>query len=132
MSIVQKLKDATVPSALAAVAGVGIYYVMTGQNLNDKIPFATTMLPEWAAVGGAVFIGAEVGSLLTEFVGNKLGGGEYISMIVPPALSGLSVYGVMSQLISADTTFSGAFIVGAGGDIAGKYIYGMMNGRQAY
>lgn len=130
MSIVQKLKDATIPSVYAAVAGVGIYYLTINQNLGDKVPFANTLLPEWAAIGGSVFLGAELGSILTEFVGPKIGAGELADKVLPPVMTGASVYLVMSQLISENTNMGAAFLVGAGADVAGKYVYGMWGGRQ--
>lgn len=133
MSIIQKLKNATIPSIFSAGASLGIYYIAVDSNLSGDVPFAGTTLPTWAAVGGASFLGAEVGQILTDLVGNKiplLDRFEGIEKaIIPPIMSGLSTFGVMKGLISSETDFKTALIVGAGGDLIGKYAYAAMYGN---
>jgi hypothetical protein len=132
MSIIQKIKNATVPSVFSAGASLGIYYVLIDGNLSMEVPFANMQLPIWAAVGGASFIGAELSSLVTEFVVPKIPVikdlSSEISAIVPPVVSGLSTYAVMRGLISEQTEFKNSFLIGAGGDLVGKYAYGSFGG----
>lgn len=131
MSILQKLKNATIPSIYTSVASVGLYYVLIDNNLNHQVPFANMQLPTWAAVGAASFLGSEIGSLVTEFVAPKIPlvkNFEGIEMaIIPAAVSGLSTWLVMKTLISPDTEFKNAFLIGAGGGLAGQTLYDSMN-----
>ena len=129
MSIIQKLKDATIPSIYSSVASLGLYYVLVDGNLTMKVPFANTELPIYGAILGASFIGSEVGSLATEFVAPKIPlikdfeGVE--QMVIPAALSGLSTYLAMRMLISSETDFKQAMLIGAGGNLIGQNIYNM-------
>lgn len=129
MSIIQKLKDATVPSIYSSVASLGLYYVMVDGNLTMKVPFALTELPIYGAILGSSFIGSEIGSLATEFVAPKIPlvkDFEGLEMMaVPAALSGLSTWLAMKMLISSETEFKQAFIIGAGGNLIGQNIYNM-------
>lgn len=129
MSIIQKLKDATIPSVYSSVASLGLYYVLIDGNLSMSIPFANTTLPAYGAILGASFIGAEVGSLATEFVAPKIPvlkdfqGVE--SMVVPATMAGLSTFLAMRMLISPETELKQSFIIGAGGSLIGQNLYNM-------
>ena len=127
MSILEKLKDATIPSVFSAGAAVGLFYVFVDKNLSIDIPFANTNLPLWAAIGGASFIGAELGQLGTEFLGPKIPMMEKFEgvekAVIPPVMSGLATYLSIRTLISENTDFMRAFLIGSGGDILGKYAY---------
>lgn len=127
MSILQKLKDSTIPSAFSAVAGVGVYYLLVDGDLTSSVPFANMNLPVWGAVAGSVFIGSEVGELLNSFVVPKI---PYIkdltdetSMVIPPVSAGLSTYLAMRLLISSETEFKNSFIIGAGANLVGQLAY---------
>lgn len=127
MSIIQKLKDATIPSLYASAASVGLYYVLIDKDISSKVPFMNQTIPVWAAVAGSSFIGGEIGSLLTEYVGPKIPmlqeGGE---IIIPPAMAGISTWLAMRTLISENTEFKNAFLIGAGGNFIGDTIYARM------
>lgn len=130
MSIIQKLKDSTIPSVYSAAASLGLFYVLVDNNLTMKVPFGNMQLPVYAAVGGASFIGSELGMLLTDYVAPKVPmikdfeGVE--KTILPAALAGASSWIVMKTLISSETDFKQAFIIGAGGNMIGQTLYDNM------
>lgn len=130
MSILQKLKNATIPSVYSSVASLGLYYVLVDSNLTMQVPFGNMQLPVWAAVGGASFIGAEIGMLATEFIAPKIPlikDFEGIEMtVVPAALAGLSSWLVMRTLISSDVHLRDSIIIGAGGNLIGQTLYDNM------
>lgn len=130
MSIIQKLKDATVPSIYSSVASLGLYYVLVDSNLSASVPLGNMVVPTWAAVGTASFLGSELGSLATEFVAPKIPmlkdfeGLEKTAL--PAALAGLSTWLVMRTLISPETDMKNAVIIGAGGNLIGQSLYNNM------
>lgn len=130
MSILQKLKDATVPSIYSSVASVGLFYVLIDSNIGSSIAIGNMAVPIWAAVAGSGFIGAEIGNLLTDFVGDKipiLDNFESVQKtIVPAGLAGLSTWFVMRTLISPDVHMRDSIIIGAGGNLIGQTLYDNM------
>lgn len=125
--MLQKLKDATIPSLYSSAASLGLYYVMVDSNMTMQIPFANMSLPVWGAIGAASFIGAELGNLATEFVAPKIPVIENFEsiekVVVPASLSGLGTYIVMRTLISAETDLKQSFLIGAGGSLVGGALY---------
>lgn len=136
MSIIQKLKNATVPSVYSSIASLGLYYVLVDNDLNVQVPLGNMVVPAWAAVGVSSFIGAEIGSLATEFVAPKIPmlkdfeGVE--KTVVPAALAGLSTYLVMKTLVSPDIHMRDSIIIGAGGNLIGQTLYDNMQGSIKY
>ena len=130
MSIVQKLKNATIPSIYSSVASLGLYYALVDNNLSLQVPLGNQMVPAWAAVSASAFIGAEIGSLATEFIAPKIPlvkDFEGIEMtVVPAALAGVSTWLVMKTLISPEINIRDSIIVGAGGNLIGQTLYNNM------
>lgn len=129
MSIAQKLKDSTIPSIYSAASSLALFYIFVDGNLTMNVPFANTSLPIYGAVGASSFIGSEIGHLTTDFALGKIPiikDFEGIEKnVVPAALSGLATWAIMKTLISGETEFKSAFLVGAGGSIIGNNLYNM-------
>lgn len=130
MSTLDKIKNTLVPSAFAGAASVGIYYFLFDKEaIGITVPFGPLEVPAWAALGGSVALGNMAGEILTDYVLPMIPKNEnfqkYESTIIPPVLSGLASFGIMRTLVSPSTEFQTAFIVGAGGSVAGNYVYGM-------
>lgn len=123
-----KLKNSVIPSALAGASAVGIYYLLYG-DISTPVPFGPMEMPVWGAIGGSVAVGNMVGEITTEFVLPMIPKNEkfqgYEEKIVPPVLSGLGSYLAMRFLVSENTSLFESMAIGAGGSIAGKYIYGI-------
>lgn len=129
MSILEKLKDASIPSLYASGASLALYYFMIDSNISMKVPVGNMEVPIWAAIGGASFIGSEIGNLATEFIIPRIPVLKDFEIVektlVPAALSGLSSFLVMRTLISPDVVFKDSFIIGAGGQLIGSNLYNM-------
>lgn len=134
MSIIEKLKDATIPSLFAGVASVGVYYILIDGSLTAQVPFMNTTIPVYGAIAGATFVGAEIGELITQSgLLNNIPMIKDVQGIergvLSPVTSGLGTWLAMRTLISPETDFKNAFIIGAGGDFVGKYAYGMLGNK---
>ena len=129
LSIVDKLKNALIPSAFAGAASVGVYYIIAGQDLSGTVPFASFEVPIWGAVAGSSALGTLGGEILTEFVLPMIPKNQEFAQIeehvIPPVAAGLTTYAAMNLLVSSNTSFINAFIIGSGGSVGGKYLYGM-------
>ena len=130
MNTMEKIKASIVPSLFTGAAATLLYYGLVDRDLTSSIPFGPIDLPVFAAVGGAAAIGDLAGEVTTEFVLPHFQKNQFLlgmeDKIVPPVLSGLGTYAVMSTLISGGTSFMYSFGIGAGGAVAGKYVYGMI------
>lgn len=130
MSIVSKLKEATIPSIYSGIASTAIYYTFIDNDMSAQIPFLNTSIPTWAGIAGTSFIGSEIGHLLDEFVIEKIPVLKDNSIlennVAPALLAGLGTYGTMMLTISKDTSLSQALMVGAGGSLIGNGLYSRM------
>ena len=133
MSVVQKIKDATIPSVYAGVAGVGLYYLFIDNNLSAQTFILGKEVPTWAAISTSVFVGAQAGGVLTEFAIPKIPVLKdmegSLANILPAVTAGLSTFGAMYLLNSDQVPLGTAFALGAGSDVIGKYASGTMMAR---
>lgn len=130
MSIIQKLKNATIPSIYSSAASLGLYYVLIDNNLSMQVPLGNMLVPAWAAVSVSSFIGAEIGSLATEFIAPKVPMFKDFEgiekTVIPAGLAGLSTFLVMRTLISSEIHMRDSIIIGAGGNLIGQTLYDNM------
>ena len=129
-STLEKLKKVFVPSVFAGAASVGVYYLLVDSDLSASVPFGGMNLPVWGAVAGSVTLGNMVGEVASEFITpmitKNMTFAKVEDAILPPALAGLGSYLAFRLLVSDQTSLVNAVIIGAGGSVAGKYVYGMV------
>lgn len=127
---IEKLKNTLVPSIFAGAVGTAAFYFIYDHELMAKIPFAGTELPVGLTVGLTVGLGNMAGEVLTQFVLPLIPKNEmfqnYEEHIVPPILAGLGSFAAMKILVSENTLFLPAMVVGASGSVGGKYLYSMI------
>lgn len=126
----QRLKNLFVPSLFTAGASVGVYKFLIDEDISTKINFVGQEIPIWGVVFATSLIGNMAGELINDMVGPKLKNYQLLAgaedIIVPPLLTGASTFGVMKFLVSNQTDFKNAMIVGAGGSFIGNYVYKMI------
>lgn len=130
MSIVSKLKEATIPSLYSGVASTALYYAFIDNDMGEQIPFLNMNIPTWAGIAATSFIGSEVGHLLDEFVVEKIPVLKDSSIlennVAPALLAGLGTYGAMALTVSKNTSLPQALMLGAGGSLIGNGLYSRM------
>ena len=129
-SVVEKLKDALVPSALGGAVSVGSYYFLVDNDLSRPLPFVGTSVPTWAAIGVSSAIGGLAGSVLTEFILPYIPQNSMFAkaedLVIPPTMAGIGSVVAMKGLIDSRVAIWPSFLVGATGEIGGQYIYHTM------
>lgn len=125
-----KLKEVIVPSAVSAVAAIGIYKFLLGEDLSAEVPFMSYVLPAYQVVGASSLIGSVAGEFLSDIVIPKIPKiqslGSIQDMVVPPSITGITTYATLRLLVSEDTSFKNGFLLGAGSSVVGKYAYSML------
>lgn len=126
----QKLQEIFVPSLISSVASVAIYKFILQEDLSAEVPFMSYTLPAWQTVSASSLIGSIAGEFLSDVVIPKIPKiqalGSVQDMIVPPSITGLTTYGTLRVLVSADTDFKNGFLLGAGSSVIGQYAYKML------
>jgi len=127
MSVLQKLKDATVPSAMTGLLSVPLYYFFISKDVMENIPIGGMEIPVWGAIGGSVFVGSEIGALLSEYVAPKIPVIKDLqsesNMLVPAISSGVGAIAAFNLLISSNTNNMQAFALGAGSNVVSQLVY---------
>lgn len=124
MTILNKLREATIPSLYAAAGSVGLYYFMVDSDLTRTAEILNVDVPTWVAVSLAVFTGAEIGALIDEFVIPKIPVLKEFkteeAFILPALGAGLGTIATMMLLVSDQSNPAQAFILGTGGAVIGQ------------
>lgn len=128
--ILDTVKKVFVPSIFTGIGSIGIYYLLVDSDLGVQIPLGSMSLPAWAVVGGSATVGNMIGEVASEVITPMIAGKgsyqKYEDAILPPVLSGLGTYLVFKMFVSDQTSLVNSILIGAGGSVAGKYIYGMV------
>ncbi len=124
---VEKLKRALIPSAFAGVISVGGYYFLVDSDLTRPLPFLNMQVPTWAAVGVSSAVGGIAGSLVADFVMPYISQNQTLNkiedMVLPPVAAGLGTVAAMKFMIDQRVELWPSFLVGAVGEVGGKYVY---------
>jgi hypothetical protein len=126
----QKLEQVFVPSLFAGASSIAIFYLLYDKNISVEVPFASMAVPAYAAIGTTVALGNMAGEVVSEFIIPKLNKNPmFLNMedkIVPPVTTGLASYLAMRTLVSSETNFGQAFVLGAASSVTGKYVNSMI------
>lgn len=130
MSLEKKLKDSIMPSLYSGVAGVAIYFAMYDKDLLTPLPLGPIEVPTALAVGATVMVGNMIGETISHFalpMISQYGVAQAIEEnVIPPLFASVGSYLAMRTLVSDETYLIPSAIIGGGGSVAGKYVYGMI------
>jgi hypothetical protein len=127
----KKLQQIFAPSLIAGGIGVVIAKYVYDIDISQTEKMIGIDLPGWLVVGSTVFTGSVLGEFTSDVVIPKIPRiqalGNLQHMILPPTITGITTYGAMFALVSPETSFSSAFVIGVTSSVGGKYTANYFN-----
>jgi len=122
----EKIKEIILPSVLTGVFATSAYKFILKEDISEPINFLSYSTPAYIGITATVGLAAMASEFIEEIIVPhipKLNNYQHIQdMIVPPTITGVTTYGAIKLINGADPSFKEAFLLGAGSNIAAKYI----------
>lgn len=126
-SILEKMKDELIPSAIAGGIGIIAANQLMGVDLSTKINIFNFSLPAWGVIGGSIFASNSLSYGLHDMVLEKIPSiqsiATYENKLLAPALSAVFTYLALREGVSTDVSLINSALLGAGSTIGAQYAY---------